>query len=898
MAADSQQIIEQLSGSEQNVYFRSDKQEVVDSLLAFLKPGDVVLLAGGADIPSLTKLLVARLNCQKKGSESLMRLISNGEEEKDSKKPLTEPKTSLALIESNFRSMPASTAISCGNSRLTYGELDNTSVKFARYIRRLCTRQVNVIALGLPPSIDHIACQLAVLRAGAACLSLDEKLPVKRLAHMVHVAKADLLITNKGSSIDKAITGIDKLYLNEPGTDAGFKVSPEKKTERKAPELATEEIVDIAFICFTSGSTGKPKGIPISHDSLAVFLPAGKKRFQLSDKSITIKNSSLAFDVSIAEVMLTLTAGGEIQIPISGHPLLGRKLREFINQNSVTHLFATPSVLATLPEVRMDSLQVIISAGEVCPQTLADKLSENRRFINSYGPAEATIYATAWDYRSDQTVNIGSPLPHVDVHLLGSDNKPVKIGDVGEICLGGVGVCNRYLTSGDTYSEKFIEIEPEPGAPLRVYKTGDLGRCRSDGQFEYVGRLDNQIKIRGNRVELEEIEAAMLKLEFIVDAICYMDDSEEPSEIYAYYTTPNGDTIKEGEISRALSEWLPEYMLPSAYVHVTEITLTVTGKKDRWETARKNQLWRRHITEFVAPSGETQLKLAGLWQKALGVDYPIGQDHEFKLTGGDSVQYVLLMMDIEDEFSIDLPPGFLGQQDSLLTMAQQIDEHQILTLSTQNRSRFKDSIIFRQQKAFTADWHGKRHNDTSLIVSRGHETAEHHLSWCLQSGTELQNLATELGDRFCVHGMRSGHLVMDYNEPNLAALSSYYAEQVTLICPEGPLFLGGNCQGSQVAHAVALLLKKDGRNVRLLILMEQARFPAYEGRLAFIYGEDSFLNPRLRYDDDLSQYNSAYPQGYSLDVVPGGHGSFFRQPNIFYLASRISSVIELACITH
>jgi len=167
---------------------------------------------------------------------------------------------------------------------------------------------------------------------------------------MVQVANAELLITVKGSSIDIAVTGVDKFYLDEPGTNPVFKSIAEINTAVTATEPVNEHFEDIAFVCFTSGSTGTPKGIPISDSSLAAFLPVGQKKFLLSDNSVTIQNSALAFDASIAEVMLTLAAGGKIKIPTTGRPLLGRKLKEFITRNNVKHLFATPSVLTTRPD--------------------------------------------------------------------------------------------------------------------------------------------------------------------------------------------------------------------------------------------------------------------------------------------------------------------------------------------------------------------------------------------------------------------------------------------------------------------------------------------------------------------------------------------------------------------
>jgi len=441
---------------------------------------------------------------------------------------------------------------------------------------------------------------------------------------------------------------------------------------------------------------------------------------------------------------------------------------------------------------------------------------------------------------------------------------------------------------------------------VRAYRTGDLGRIRADGQLEFIGRLDNQVKIRGNRVELEEIEAALTRIEAIVDAVVCVSQSGRQAEITAYFTACENTHVRDVDISNSLRARLPDYMVPSSYVRVETISFTGTGKKDRKETARRYQYRTHQSVQFVAPVGDTQLRLSQLWQDVLESDQPIGQNHDFELLGGDSLNYMMLSMEVEDEFSVTVPPGFFGRIGSLQPMARQIDQLRIQarhiasvsapgsihSLPRPSGDTFVNSIIYAKQKTYTSTWDGRRNEAPSLIVSVGSVDAKYQLFWCLQAGTELTSLANKLGEDYCVHGMRSGHLVMDYTEANLTVLSNFYAKEVNRIYPDGPLYFGGNCQGGQVAHAVALLLQKQGRDVRILILMEQARFPDYEGNLAFIYGEDSFLNPYTRYHDGLTRYEMAYRQGYRLDLIPGAHGGFFSEPNIFFLSARIKANVE------
>ena len=883
----SQVIIDQLDTPEHSISLYHSAQDLADSLLVWLKAGDMVLVTGGSDIPALTDLLETQL-AEPQGHVDCRRLLDGEVRNATVTTDLEQTDNALSLLEKNFQTIPASVAVSCGPTYLTYSELDLVTSHLCQVFGDLGLKRGSVVALGLPPSVDYLACQVAILRAGCTCLSLDERLPEKRLSFMLEVSAADLLVTASGSRIDKAILQVEKCYLSDLIQSHETRANQFGDIDRAI--TATAHDGDTAFICFTSGSTGQPKGIPISHASLSAFLPAAIECFLLNGKSRTVLNTSLAFDASIAEIMLTLSAGGEIHIPGVRRPLLGRELHQFIDSNCISHLFATPSVLLTLPGAALESLRVIVSGGEVCPQSLANDLSVHAQVINGYGPTEATIYTTACHHRADRDICIGTPLAHVDVCILDSDRQMVPTGDIGEICIGGVGVCREYLVDGVGYPDKFISIQAGNSKAVPLYRTGDLGRFRADGQLEYIGRLDNQVKIRGNRIELEEIDAALLKLDGVIDAVA----CEESSKITAYYTTDSDAPFPSMDFAKSLSTWLPEFMLPGAYMKVDAISLTGTGKKDRKETAHRNRHRMRPETSFIAPVGDTQVRLATLWQKTLGIDEPIGQAHEFRLMGGDSLQYMLLIMDIEDEFSIDIPAGFFGQVDSLKHLACQIDE--LLVGAPPARPEaddgFLQSTIYKQQRTFINDWKGRRHDAHSLLVTSGNKNAIHHLFWCLQSGQELDCLARELGENYCVHGMRSGHLVMEYTDENLADLSRYYAGEIGRIYPSGPVCLGGNCQGGQVSHAVARLLEEQGRNVQLLILMEQARFPAYEGKLAFIYGSESFLNPHTRYDDGLGRFDRAYPQGYSLDFIPGDHGRYFQKPGAFYLASSIKSAVE------
>ncbi|MEP3297893.1 MAG: UDP-N-acetylmuramate--L-alanine ligase [Pseudoruegeria sp.] len=889
----NQIIGEHFSKAASPITLNASPEDLVESVASILRPDDILLLAGGADIARTALLAVSRLREGKDTHSRCTRLLSSGSE-KVSEIPMSlRTENALTLIKQNFLAAPSTVAVTCGAACITYQELDVISQKLSDNLRARGIGSGSVVAIGLPPSIDQVSLHIAVLRSGGTCLTLDEKLPPDRLTFMMDVAGTDLLITQNGSRIDAGLQHPAKIHFEAMILDC---IRNSKNRISTKPKLNVEpQAGDVAHICFTSGTTGWPKGIPTTHAALSALQSAAMKRFDLTNRVKTVLNSSLNFDASIAEIMLTLAAGGTLYIPETRRTLLGRELRDFINRNEITHLFATPSVLSTLSQSKMKSLQTVVSGGEVCSQDLANAMSQICNFINAYGPSEATIYSTAWQFSKDDDVCIGHPLAHVDLHILNSHGGPVKQGEIGNIFLSGIGVCEGYLGDANTYQDRFAIIKGVSGAPVQAYKTGDLGRFRADGQVEFIGRIDNQIKIRGNRIELEEIENALTRLECVAGAVVCIERTDHSSEIVAFYTTTR-DNTPDGtcDINNALARSLPSYMIPSAFIMIEEIPMTLNGKKDRVEVARRHRHKAFPQAEFIAPINDTQKRLANLWQSLLKADHPIGQIHSFDGLGGDSLKQVMLTLDVEVEFNISVPPGFFGVITDLRSMARLVDEL-IASTANETRCRVKTSLsneIYFKQKEFTSSWVGIRHEPESLIVSAGPLEAEHNLFWCLQSGDELAKLATALGSTFRVHGMRSGHLVMTYSDENLKALSDYYAWEIDKFYPTGTLYFGGNCQGGQVAHAVAVILQRQGRDVRLLILMEQARFPQYVGRLAFIYGEDSFLNPHKRYDNGLANYDRAYPHGYSLNMIPGTHGQFFNEPNVLVLAEKIKSNVE------
>jgi UDP-N-acetylmuramate--L-alanine ligase len=888
-AVSSQAILTAIGETSRPFLFFESVDDFIGGSTAFLRDGDLLLIAGGGAIAGAAGRLARRLGGEDSGHAACRRLLEPGPPSRRGRAWIANAGSITSMIAAYAQATPDAIAVCCDGVTLTYAELDAVSDRLADRFRRLGARRGDAIALGLPPSLDQISALLAALKIGAAYLPLDDHLPGDRLRTMADLAGAAILVTASGSRVDRALSHPAKVTFDDlvcTSESGGTDGDPTTRAEVGPGGTA--------YICFTSGSTGTPKGIAISHAALSAFMCDALERFGFTSASRTALNSSLNFDVSVGEITMTLCAGGTLVIPGERGTLVGRRLQAFIERNRVTHLLATPSVLATLPTPTPACLRTIISAGETCPQGLADRLSADADFFNAYGPSEATIYSTAWKHSVGAALSIGTPLSHVQVHLLDEHGVPVTEGAIGEICLGGVGVCSGYLGDAGGNADRFGTLRADDGTPVPFYRTGDLARWRPDGQIDFAGRLDLQVKIRGNRVELEEIEFSLRALPEIRDAVVCVERNDHGAELVAYYLSRSNKPVDHTQLSHELSRWLPDYMVPSLYLSVDHIPLTPAGKKHRTRLSEQNRHRLFRPTEFVAPVSATQIRLSGLWQSVLGIPTPPGLEDDFRQLGGDSLSHVMLAMEVEKVFGFDLPPGLLGRHATLAAMASQLDRlaASLTPCIAESGNEFEASDLYARLRTLSATWCGDKRTSASLIVSLGEVSARHHVFWCLQGEPEFQQLARHLGPEYRLYGMRSGHLVMDYTQENVETLSAHYLREILELRPQGPIILGGNCQGGQIAHAVALKLKRLGRKVAVLILLEQSHRPSYQDPIAFLFGKSGSLNPFVRFGGDLTGYRNAYPNGFELDLIPGEHGTYFDEPNIHFLASQIRAYVD------
>nr|WP_314070723.1 UDP-N-acetylmuramate--L-alanine ligase [uncultured Roseococcus sp.] len=850
---------------------REDAGELVAHARRDLTAGDLLLVMGGAGMTGVAGKMLQQLQTEVAAAPSKALVPRRWTQRVV--EALRPAESFVAMFRAAARAGREEPALIGRDGALSYAELDRASDELAA---GLATRGLagTVIGVALPLGAELIVALLGVLKAGGTYLPLDLALPEARRAYMLEQAGAAALVAREAMGAWPAF-GVAALRA------LGGEVPP-------APRGSGG-----AYICFTSGSTGYPKGIRIDHAALAALLRDTVQRFGTGRGARMLLNTSISFDVSLAEICGTLASGGALSVA-GARPLGGERLADALELAGVTHLSITPSLLASARSRALPDLRCIIACGEPCPPELVAEWAPGRRFFNVYGPTEATIYATAALCEPGAEVTIGTALGHVEAHVLDEALQPVGSGELGELCLAGPGVASGYLGRPEETAERFVQA-PMGRRRLRVYRTGDMVRRGEDGALHFIGRADTQVKMHGVRIELGEIERVVLREEGVADAAVCIAKGPRPLLTCFVQATDDG-ALDISALSRRLAEWLPESALPSRIQRVPRIPLTPSGKKDRQKLLAEHG--GRSIiraTEYWPPQTEIEQRLAPLWQEALDLPDPVGMLDRFAALGGDSLASLILIQLVEERFCVVVPPGYFGRIGTLPQMAAQLEDLLWQRDGIADGAQgFTASRIYRRMRDLCGHWPGVRVSPESLITTLGSPEARRDIFLCCQMEEEFTALAARLSPAFRVHGMRSGHLVIDHGPGSIRQIASRYAEEIAAIAPEGPVLLAGVCQGGTIVQNIAEQLSAEGRPVPLMVLIEPGRPQPYPGRVAMICAEDSFLNPLRPDGPGLVPYEAAMPGGVSIDLIPGPHGNACIEPAVRFLAHHLMRRVEAA----
>jgi amino acid adenylation domain-containing protein/non-ribosomal peptide synthase protein (TIGR01720 family) len=559
-----------------------------------------------------------------------------------------------ALFEAQVRRTPAAPAVIAEGGTLSYETLNRAANRLSRLLIQRGAGPERVVALVLPRSVDIVIAQLAVVKAGAAYLPIDPGYPAERIAFML----ADTRPTTVVGRTDLAdrladVPDTATVLLDDPVIVSLLDTLPDGDpgdADRSAP-LCTD---NPAYLIYTSGSTGLPKGVTVTHAGLAGFAAAEIEHFDVRPTDRVLQFSSPSFDASVLELCMALPAGASIVVPPPG-PLLGEQLADVLAARRVTHALIPPPALATLPEVPLPDFRTLIVGGDACTAHLVARWAPGRRMINAYGPTENTV-VSSWSpplCPSPEPPPIGHPIPNVACRVLDDALREVPPGVTGELYVTGVGLARGYhrrpgLTAGRFVADPF-------GAPgSRMYRTGDLTRWRADGQLEFVGRADHQVKIRGFRIEPGEIEARLRRHPDVADAVVVARETTAGHKRLVAYVVPAADVQPATDQLRALiSESLPDYMMPSAFVTLAALPLSPNGKLDR-RGLPDPVVEDAAEAEQVDSDDPTEQLLARIWADVLGVAR-VGVRDDFFALGGDSIVAARMLSRLTAALGVRLP---------------------------------------------------------------------------------------------------------------------------------------------------------------------------------------------------------------------------------------------------
>ena len=712
------------------------------------------------------------------------------------------------LFEEQVKRTPDATAVMLGNSSLTYRELNCRANQLAHRLRTLGVKPDARVAICVERSFEMVAGLMAILKAGGAYVPLDPAYPLERLRYMLADAQPIALLTHGqlNGLVDGRADTFPVIDLMKP--DASWNSQPE--TNPDAEEIGIKPH-HLAYVIYTSGSTGQPKGVMVEHRGLCNMVQAQIKSFAIEPDSRVLQFASLSFDASISEIGITLCQGAALYL-VQQHELLGEELLRVVEKKRITHVTLPGAVLATLPEhAKLESIQTLIVAGDALPKELANCWARGRRLINAYGPTEASVCASLYECRANETVNppIGSPIANTRIYILDSHRQPVPIGVAGEIYIGGAGVARGYLNRPELTAERFLPdpFVEEPEA--RMYRTGDLARWLTDGNIEYLGRSDFQVKIRGFRIELGEIESRLAEHSAIREAVVIArEDTPGNKRLIAYYTSAREQEAVGAEQLRShLAASLPDYMVPVAYVRLEALPLTPNGKLDR-KALPAPEIEAFSSRSYEPPQGEMETKLAEVWAEVLKVDR-VGRHDNFFDLGGHSLLAV-----------------------QLITRLQKIIPGEVLQL----RAFLEAPTVER-----LAVWLENRQDPPAQILVKMREGNPANAPFfCapFPDGTAMgmRPLAMALDPEIPFYCLQ--HKGLDGSTPfdNLDKAARFYVDEIRKVQPHGPYHLGGFCFGGVVAFAMACRFEELGEPVGALFLIDSFN-PAY--RRAEITGKRS-----------------------------------------------------------
>jgi amino acid adenylation domain-containing protein len=705
-----------------------------------------------------------------------------------------------ALFEAQVDRTPDALAVLFNGQQLSYRELDTRANQLAWHLRRLGLRPGERVALCVDPSLEVIVALYGVLKAGGTYVPLDPTTPRERLAFIFRDASIRLVLTQEHLAAALPTESLQVLKLD---ADWGSVV---RESRERPPSVTVPQLP--AYVIYTSGTTGEPKGVVVPHRAVVNHNTGVAARFELRPGDRVLQFTPINFDAAGEEIYPPLLSGAAIVV--RGELVPGPEFRDLIERERLSVLSLPPAYLHEWAS-EMDRqglkvpgcLRLVLLGGEkLLPETwrLWQRIGGERiPWLNVYGPTEATVTSAMCEISTQgmgldtAVLPIGTPVANAQMYLLDANLEPVLVGLPGEIFIGGAGLAHGYLNRPDLTAEKFVPdpFSTEPGA--RLYRTGDLARFLPDGRIEFLGRGDHQVKLRGHRIELAEVEAAMRRHPHIQDAVALVRESPPGNKRLVGYFVPKDAELMVAQVQGFMRDQLPAYMVPTAYVKLAAMPLTSNGKVDR-KALPLPETTVAQDASYVAPRTEREVAMARLWEEVLDVR-PVGVTNNFFDLGGHSLLAIRLLGRAQQELGVELPmtefferPTIEGMlRDGLLEETQEEDETPPLGLvpiqaEGTRRPLFGIHPLFGDVQAY-------------------------------------YQLAHRFGFDQPTYGLRAPERDSEETFDTVEARAAYYADVIRHQQPQGPYVLLGYTTGATLALEVARRLQARGQEVSLVALL-------------------------------------------------------------------------------
>ena len=698
-----------------------------------------------------------------------------------------------SLFEDQVEANGTRSALKAGEINLTYAALNQRANILANHLITMGAGHGSIVALCTERTADMVVALLAIMKTGAAYLPLDPGFPKDRIQLMLDDAHADILISGQSQ--------LNSLGIKAPAVfllDEGWEDKTQKKTSNPGISITPNQRI---YVIYTSGSTGKPKGVQVSHQSVVNLLVYMQREMLVDPGENLLAVTTISFDIAGLELYLPLISGARITLATreeAGNPL---RINDLLLAENITILQATPVTWRMLVEAGWKGNKNLkaLCGGEALSADLAERLIPRCQDLwNVYGPTETTIWSTIYNVPPVESVlspytSIGKPVANTRIYVLDKNGSPVPKGIAGELYIGGDGVSLGYLNRPELNLEKFVP-DPFNSVPGKLmYRTGDLVRYKKDGNLEFISRIDNQVKVRGYRIELGEIEAALAQHPSLKsNVVITRKDKSGENRLVAYYILNNDQSFSLDNVLTFLSEKLPEYMVPAAYVELKEFPLTPNGKIDRKELPEPDM----QVTSseaFIGARTPNENLLTSIWSEILSISKVSVQDDFFKL-GGHSLLAVKLIMDIEKHRGIKLPLAILFTNSTIEKLARVMDMevgnqvwHSIVPIKTEGN---RPPLYFA---------HG---------VS-GNVFKYHALSGLLPYDQPCYGLQA--------YGLNGKDEPFD----TIEEMAAYHIREILKFQPAGSTFsLAGGSFGGYLAYEMARQLERMGRKVDMVALID------------------------------------------------------------------------------